>query len=197
MLNWEVWKEENVVNRVTLSDGVDMHGSYVYQMSSDNVITSVWQSSIMANLDTPTAANFKIRGLVRKNNSDGSLYLFVRGNRTTKQAYILEMKDSIRLYKGTLGVDYLSGAILVSTEQYIFPKNNTYHLEFAVHTGQDNKTFFQVKLGDRGDPEQWNHVFSIITSNETMPNGYWGFGCGTYTRREHFYFDDLQYYLEY
>lgn len=196
MLNWETWKELHTVQRVTLSDDLDMVGNYTYLINSDTALTSTWQSCIIANTDTINASNFKIRALVRKNTNSGALYLFTRANKITKEAYILEFKDSIGLYKGELGVPF-SGNYLDSSGEYVFPKNVTYHLEFAVHTAIDNKTFLQVKIGDREDPENWTTVLSVITTNETLLTGYWGFGMGTYQRRENYYFDEFEYFVEY
>jgi hypothetical protein len=165
-----------------------MGGSYCYQVSSDISLSSTWQSTIIANTNATTASNFKIRALVRKNTNSGSIYLFGRANKTSKQAYILELRDSLFLYKGVLG-EYYTGSHLVSTGSYVFPK--------AFHTGVDNKTFVQVKMGDMQLSESWTTVFSVITENENLPSGYWGFGVGTYTRREQFYFDNVQYFMEY
>lgn len=196
MLDWETWVQTHTENRVILADTLDMGGSYCYQISSDVSLSSTWQSSIIANTNATNVSNFKIRALVRKNTNSGSIYLFGRANKTSKQAYILELRDSLFLYKGVLG-EYYTGSYLVSTGDYIFPKNATYHLELAFHTGVDNKTFVQVKFGDMQVSESWTTVFSVITENENLPSGYWGFGVGTYTRREQFYFDNVQYFLEY
>jgi hypothetical protein len=196
MLNWETWEELHTEQRVTLSDGLDMSGDYVYLINSDITLTSTWQSCIIANTDAVAAGNCKIRALIRKNTNSGSLYLFVRGNKSTKNAYILEIKDGIGLYRGLVGSPF-NGNYIESSGDYIFPKNVTYHVELAVHTEPDLKTFIQVKLGDREDPETWTTIFSVITENETQLTGYWGFGMGTYTRRENYYFDNIQYFIEY
>lgn len=196
MLNWETWVQLHTIQRVLLSDDLDMEGDFSYLISSDISLSSTWQSCIVANTDIVTAGNFKIRALVRKNTNIGGLYLFVRGNKSTNQAYILELKDSIGLYKGTLGQPF-TGNYLDSTGEYVFPKNETYHLEFAVHTDNSHNTFLQVKKGDREDPESWTTIFSVITQGETLLTGYWGFGMGTYTRRENYYFDKIEYFLEY
>lgn len=188
--------ELHTEQRATLSDGLGMHGSYAYLINSDVTISSTWQSCIIANTDIVNAGNFKIRGLIRKNTNSGAAYLFARANGTSKEAYILEMKDGLGLYKGTLGVPF-TGNYIDNTGEYVFPKNVTYHMEFAIHTEPDNKTFMQVKLGDMQDPENWTTIFSVIRENETLLSGYWGFGMGTYTRRENYYFDDLQFFLEY
>lgn len=197
MLGWQTWIQLHTEERATLSDNLDMQGSYCYFISTDNSLSSTWQTSIIANTDYPTASNFKIRAYVRKNTTNGCLYLFARANEQTKQAYILELKDAISLYKGTLGEPF-SGNYIESTGTFCFPKNVTYHLEFTIHTTPDNKTFIQVKKGDK-DPvsETWDTVFSVILENETALTGYWGFGIGSFTRREFFYLDNIQYFIEY
>lgn len=196
MLDWEIWQQTHTENRVILADNLDMGGDYCYQISSDVSLSSVWQTSIVANTNATTASNFKLRAMVRKNSTTGSIYLFGRANKNTNQAYILEMKDSIGLYQGTLGT-YFTGNYLVNSGDFVFPKNVTYHIEAAFHTSLDNKTFIQVKMGDLQPAEVWTTLFSVIVPNETLVSGYWGFGMGTYTRREQYYFDNIQYFVEY
>ncbi len=195
MLNWTIWNDLYTESRVTLSDDLDMEGNYVFLITSSQSLQSVWQTFIYANTDFTTAGNFKMQALIRKNTNTGSVYLFARADDTTKEAYILEMKDNLRLYKGILGEDFL-GDPLESIGDYIFPKNVTYHIEFAIHTEPNDQTFIQVKVGDRETVENWTTVFSVIVENETLLTGYWGFGMGTYSRRENFYFDNIKYFVE-
>lgn len=195
MLNWDIWEQHLTENRVTLSDGVDMIGGYTYLINSDISINGQWQNFVMANTDFPTARNFKIRAYIRKNTNLGSFYLFGRASSLTKQAYILELKDNLSIYKGVIGQPF-SGPYLDSTGEYVFPKNVTHHLEIAFHTEPNNQTFIQVKYGDKAANETWKTVFSIVVQNETRLEGYWGFGVGTYTRRENYYVDNIQYFLE-
>jgi len=195
MLNWETWSEDNVVDRVILTENVDMQGSYCCMLSSSDVVNNAWQKAVVANTDMTALTNFKIRAKVRKDTNSGNLYLFGRANKNNNSAYILELKDSFRFYKGTLGENF-EGVPLV-TSALPFSKNVTYNVELLFHTGIDNKTFVQVRCAENTDVLIWQHVFSVIISNENLTSGYFGFGCGTYHRRENYYFDYFQVYLEY